>query len=42
MHLLVLSPLLPLLKGVDTAEASGAAAANADVPPSTTSDDLDI
>ena len=28
--------------GVNTAEASGAAAANADVPPPTTSDDSDI
>ena len=35
-------PLPPSSTGADTAEASGAAAADADVPPSTTSDDSDI
>ena len=35
-------PLPPSSTGADTAEASGAAAANADVPPLTTSDDSDI
>ena len=35
-------PPLPSSTGVNTAEASGAAAANADVPPLTTSDDSDI
>ena len=35
-------PPPPSSTGVNTAEASGAAAANADVPPLTTSDDSDI
>ena len=35
-------PPPPSSTGTDAAEMSGAAAANADVPPSTTSDDLDI
>ena len=35
-------PLPPSSTGVDTAEVFGAAAANADVPPPTTSDDSDI
>ena len=35
-------PPLPSSTGVNTVEASGAAAANADVPPLTTSDDSDI
>ena len=36
------SPPLPSSTGTNTAEASGGAAADADVPPLTTSDDLDI
>ena len=39
---LVLFPLPPSSTGADTAEASGAAATEADVPPPTTSDDSDI
>ena len=35
-------PLPPSSTGADTAEASGATAANADVPPPTTLDDPDI
>ena len=35
-------PLLPSSIGADMAEASGAATADADVPPSTTLDDSDI
>ena len=35
-------PPSPSSTGADTAEASGAAAADADVPPPTTSDDLNI
>ena len=35
-------PLLPSSIGVDTTETFGVAAANADVPPSTTSNDSDI
>ena len=35
-------PPLPSSTGVDTAEASGAVAADADVPLPTTSDDSDI
>ena len=35
-------PPPPSSTGVDTAEASGAVAADADVPPPTTSDDLEI
>ena len=35
-------PLPPSSTGTDVAETSGAAAADADVPPSTTSDDSDI
>ena len=35
-------PLPPSSTGADTTEASGAAVANADVPPPTTSDDSDI
>ena len=35
-------PLPPSSTGADTIEASGAAVANADVPPPTTSDDSDI
>ena len=35
-------PHPPSSMGADTPEASGAAAADADVPPPTTSDDLDI
>ena len=35
-------PPPPSSTGVNTAEASGATAANADVPPLTTSDDSDI
>ena len=35
-------PPPPSSTGADTAEASGVAAADADVPPSTTSDDSDI
>ena len=35
-------PLPPSSTGADIAKASGVAAANADVPPPTTSDDTDI
>ena len=38
----MLFPLPPSSTGADTAEASGAAVADADVPPPTTSNDLDI
>ena len=36
------APPLPSSTGVDAAKTSGAGAADADVPPSTTSDDLEI
>ena len=42
MHLLVLFPPPPSSTGAEAVEMSGAGAADADVPPSTTLDDSDI